>query len=490
MSYNESNVSPHWEGFRKLWWIIAILLFLFLLITFLMGYGPGGKQCQVPAKERIVEKLITAPDTVSPLITLNNDSVLHLTTGSSYTEYGAKAVDGRDGVLTVTTTGDVDTSKAGEYMVTYKVTDAAGNSTSETRKIVVTDPIDSSVPKITLNGDSVVNLMTGDIYSEAGAKAIDDVDGEIAVDVTGNVDTAKVGEYIVTYTATDKKGNTASETRKVIVSNHPDTTPPTIHMKGDSVVKLMTGDTFTDAGATATDNVDGDITVTTSGIVNMSKAGEYLITYTATDAKGNSTSETRKIIVAKPIDTTAPVITLMGDNIVQLMTGDTYSEAGSKAYDNMDGKITVETEGNVDTNTAGEYIVTYSATDSAGNRSSETRMVIVSKKPAPVVEAKPVSRLYFGLNKDNNPSDTEYPLNTVISYLKSHPDSVALVSGFHDPSGDYAYNQNLANRRANTVVAILRSAGIPAQQISIQQPVETTGTGTRSEARRVEVMVR
>ncbi|MDD3587390.1 MAG: DUF5011 domain-containing protein, partial [Thermoguttaceae bacterium] len=66
-----------------------------------------------------------------------------------------------------------------------------------------------------------------------------------------------------------------------------DTTPPVITLTGDASCSITVGDTWTDPGATATDNVDQSVTVTTDGTVDTSTPGTYLITYLATDTAGN-----------------------------------------------------------------------------------------------------------------------------------------------------------------------------------------------------------
>jgi hypothetical protein len=78
-------------------------------------------------------------------------------------------------------------------------------------------------------------------------------------------------------------------------------------------------------------------------------------------------------------DTTAPVIELIGNNTITMSTGDTYTEQGATANDDVDGDITSDiiTTGTVDTNTAGTYTITYSATDKTGNTSTVTRTVNV-----------------------------------------------------------------------------------------------------------------
>jgi beta-glucanase (GH16 family) len=81
-------------------------------------------------------------------------------------------------------------------------------------------PGDSSAPQITLNGDATYPLALGDNYIELGANAADDRDGFIDVTVSGVVSNS-VGNYDVTYTATDEAGNSNSITRTVIVDVAP-----------------------------------------------------------------------------------------------------------------------------------------------------------------------------------------------------------------------------------------------------------------------------
>jgi|GEM_PF-2292203 len=504
---NQTYVSPHWAGFRSLWWIVAIILFLLLLIMWLMGYGPGGKSCPVPVEikteVKTVEKLITAPDVTAPLIALNGSSVLNLTTGDSFVDPGARGTDAVDGNVTVTTEGSVDTSTPGEYLITYKVTDAAGNTATETRKVIVSDAADTTAPVITLNGDSVIHLQSGDKYTEEGATATDVDDDNVTVQTEGMVDTGTAGEYVITYKVSDAAGNSSSATRKVVVTE-PDKAAPIISLNDASVIYLKSGENYVDAGAVAVDANDGELKVTTEGTVDTSTPGEYIITYSVRDSAGNTSTKTRKVIVSAS-DTSAPVISLNGSSVVYLEKGDSYSDPGATAHDEDDGEVAVKTEGTVDTQTVGQYIITYTSTDPAGNTSTASRRVIVSNKavmmPEPVRftapaepekvvhKPAPTARLYFGLDKDNNPEDSDASLEAVISYLKNNEGATAFISGFHDPSGNDAYNQDLAYRRAETVASMMKAAGIPADRIVLTKPTETTGSGTHEEARRVEVTI-
>lgn len=69
--------------------------------------------------------------------------------------------------------------------------------------------------------------------------------------------------------------------------NGEDKEPPVITLNGEDPMIVFVGDPFADPGATATDNVDGNVRVTATGSVNTSAPGVYTITYTAVDSSGN-----------------------------------------------------------------------------------------------------------------------------------------------------------------------------------------------------------
>ena len=247
---------------------------------------------------------------------------------------------------------------------------------------------DTTAPVITLVGDAQITVEVGSTYTDLGATASDNYDGDITTDIVtvNNVDTSVIGSYTVTYNVTDSSGNAASEvTRTVSVT---DTTAPVITLVGDAQITVEVGSTYTDLGATASDNYDGDITadIVTVNNVDTSVIGSYTVTYNVTDSSGNAASEvTRTVSVT---DTTAPVITLVGDAEITVEVGSTYTDLGATASDNYDGDITADivTVNNVDTSVIGSYTVTYNVTDSSGNAATEvTRTVSVTDTTAPVI---------------------------------------------------------------------------------------------------------
>jgi hypothetical protein len=81
-----------------------------------------------------------------------------------------------------------------------------------------------------------------------------------------------------------------------------DTTSPVVTLNGDANIEISLNSTFTDPGATATDDEDGAIPATPSGTVDVNQTGTYTINYIATDAAGNSGSATRTVTVVNDAD--------------------------------------------------------------------------------------------------------------------------------------------------------------------------------------------
>ena len=107
----------------------------------------------------------------------------------------------------------------------------------------------------------------------------------------------------VTVTATQSAGIKASTAIQLL-----DTTPPTITLLGKNPLTVAQGSTYQDAGATASDLVDGNLTakITTSNPVNTAVLGTYTVHYQVSDAAGNMATATRTVHVT---DQTAPTIT-------------------------------------------------------------------------------------------------------------------------------------------------------------------------------------
>jgi len=133
-----------------------------------------------------------------------------------------------------------------------------------------------------------------------------------------------------------------------------DTVAPVITLNGDSTVTLFVDDSYSEAGASATDAVDGAVNVVMTGSVDTSTAGSYTLNYSATDHAGNTSSVTRTVNVAsRPFITTWQTDAAFGasdDNQIMIGTLGTGYDYGVDWGD-----------GNVDENVTGDIVHTYDA---------------------------------------------------------------------------------------------------------------------------------
>jgi len=145
------------------------------------------------------------------------------------------------------------------------------------------------------------------------------------------------------------------------------------------IQKLKRGaNPYTDAGATALDDVDGDITsnIITTNNVNPNVIGNYTVDYSVTDTAGLTTMANRTVNV---VDTTLPVIIIIGNNPISHEVGNPYTDEGAYALDDVDGDITssIIIINNVNPNVVGTYTVDCEVTDTAGNTAIANRTVNV-----------------------------------------------------------------------------------------------------------------
>jgi hypothetical protein len=123
---------------------------------------------------------------------------------------------------------------SGNYEIRVTGTDNV-NTDSEYLTLIVNSaqpPADITPPVITILGSNPVTIIQGSPYNDAGAIAIDNVDGDItsSIQATNNVNTNVVGTYSVIYTAFDNAGNIATATRTVyVVSSNPTNHAPVIN---------------------------------------------------------------------------------------------------------------------------------------------------------------------------------------------------------------------------------------------------------------------
>ncbi len=161
-------------------------------------------------------------DETKPVITIIGANPFSVKKDSVYNDLGATALDNKDGDITskIVKSGTVNTAVAGEYIISYSVRDLAGNMDSVTRIVNVLAP-DTIKPVITILGKNPDTLQRTNSYIDAGATAIDNIDGIITSKITkvSTIDSSKTGTYTITYSVSDLAGNMQTAVRTVVVIN-------------------------------------------------------------------------------------------------------------------------------------------------------------------------------------------------------------------------------------------------------------------------------
>ncbi|MFY9152763.1 MAG: immunoglobulin-like domain-containing protein [Prolixibacteraceae bacterium] len=120
-------------------------------------------------------------------------------------------------------------------------------------------------------------------------------------------DNFPLGTYTVTGTVHDLAENSIQVTYILNVTG--DRIKPVITLIGDASIAICQGETYNDAGATATDDVDGDISsrIIVGNHVDKDIPDTYIVTYNVSDAAGNDAIEVKRTVVVKPNPTISGV---------------------------------------------------------------------------------------------------------------------------------------------------------------------------------------
>ena len=227
--------------------------------------------------------------------------------------------------------------------------------------------------QLAINGEANIQLECGEDYQELGAEAVHTNEGvstPVSVDVSGQVDTQKLGKYLLKYTAqVDGLVRTAYRYVRVV-----DSQAPVIKLTENPKNYTIPGQPYKEEGFYATDNYDGDLT---DRVIRKESDGQ--VTYTVSDGYGNTTTVVRTI---RYMDPAYPKILLEGGQMSFIIAGENYQEPGYSSVDMEDGDLTesVVVTGVVDSLNAGVYTLQYSVTNKKGMTTTLERTVCVVPK--------------------------------------------------------------------------------------------------------------
>ena len=258
------------------------------------------------------------------------------------------------------------------------------------KQVKGSDIVNSSKDKLTVNTAPVISLVespkivegniiikTGDVFKPLEyVKATDDEDGEIT-NITANsngVDNKKPGSYKVTYVATDKEGESTTFEAIVVVEEAKQSVSNPVMTVTNKNIQIRQGETFDPlSGVIATDYQGRKLTVTVTGTYDVEALGSYVLTYTATDAYGNTVTDTATLEVVKQ---NAPVINGVKSEIT-IEVGQAFDPLENvTATDFAGNAVEVKVTGTYDVNVPGEYTITYKAVDKYGTESAEMKTIL------------------------------------------------------------------------------------------------------------------
>jgi len=306
-----------------------------------------------------------------------------------------------------------DPYPVGTTAVTWSATDDAGRVASCTQTITITSSNADNVPPtlhVPPDVSATTSSCTATLDDELGVASAEDNCGNVSISRTGVPTFAcptptdpnrrcesfvfPTGTTIVTYTATDNAGNVTTGTQRVVVTESP-AINPTITAPADVTVNTGAGATSCGAvvsdatlgSASASDNCPG-VTVSRSPAGNNFPVGNTTVTYTATDASGNTATDTQIVTV---VDNTPPTITAPADSSAN---ADASCQAAVPDYrpsttaaDNC-GSVTLSQSPAPGTLVGfGPHTVTITATDSHNNTSSDDVVFTVNDVTPPTITA-------------------------------------------------------------------------------------------------------
>ena len=356
-------------------------------------------------------------DEVKPTLTLGESSIIIEAQGPLTNEDNTPALAEFIATIAVTdnkdtlTTDDLDAFvlqdgelvaapegfAPGVYEVTLTATDLAGNvSEPAVVTLTITDTtipllsgvVDLEVPAVDKNGvpASAVSF---------SVTAFDSVDGEVAVAYSiGGADVGvnfPLGVTTVTVNAVDDAGNLSESTFTVTVADVTNPVASTVNVtfEADGSTGYSGSKESILAAVSATDNVDDTpiVTLIDDSLGDL-PLGPNSVGVRVKDAAGNSTDLEVSVTV---VDTTKPVITV--SNL--LLTVDTADEGvassdarvgewitGVTATDSVDGTTTVTNTDLPETFAVGQTVVTFTSSDTAGNKATVEGTVILTVGPA------------------------------------------------------------------------------------------------------------
>ncbi|WP_372773497.1 T9SS type A sorting domain-containing protein [Mangrovibacterium sp.] len=271
---------------------------------------------------------------------------------------------------------------SGTTVITWTYSDASGNSATQTQNVVIEDvtaPVADAVslPDIAAECEVMASDVTVPTATDNCAGTVTGV-SDVAFPITDQ------GTTIITWTYSDEAGNSTTQTQSVVIE---DTTPPVADAESLTDISAQCEVEASDVMApTATDNCSGSVIGMPDVTFPISTKGTTVITWTYSDAVGNSSTQMQNIVIE---DTTAPVpdAEVLADVTAQceIVASDVIAPT---ATDNCGGTVVVTNDAIFPITAKGTTVITWTYTDEDGNSSTQTQNAVIEDSSAPVADAE------------------------------------------------------------------------------------------------------
>ena len=329
----------------------------------------------------------------------NTANLLDLTDECSIaTPTAPMATDNCVGSVTGTTTTTFPITTSGTTVIIWTYIDADGNSSTQTQKVIIDDmtaPIADAASLVDLTDECSVAIPTA-------PTATDNCDGTITGTTATTFPITTPGTTVITWIFTDIEGNSSTQTQNAVINDVMSPVADVTNLAdltGECSVTIPTA-------PTASDNCDGSITGTTTMTFPITTPGTTVVTWTYTDANGNSSTQVQNVIID---DVTAPVADVASLTDLIGECSPPATPTAPTATDNCDGAITGTTTTVFPITSNGTTVVTWTFTDTAGNSSTQTQNVTISDTTPPVADAASLADLTDGcsITAPNAPTATD-----------------------------------------------------------------------------------
>ncbi|MCT4559892.1 MAG: HYR domain-containing protein, partial [Crocinitomicaceae bacterium] len=281
------------------------------------------------------------------------------------------------GTITGTTSDPTSYSAQGTYTITWTYTGTNGATSTQTQTVVV-DDISAPVP----NQASLAAITAScEVTSLTAPTATDNCSGSVTGTHNVSLPITTQGTTVVTWTYTDAEGNSATQTQNVVINDNTAPVPNQTNLTDISAACEVNSLT----APTAIDNCSGTVTGTHNASLPITAQGTMVVTWTYTDAAGNSSTQNQNVIIndnQAPVPTQASLSDISAACEVNSLTAPT-------ANDNCSGTVTGTHNASLPITAQGTTVVTWTYTDAAGNSSTQTQNVVINDNLAPQVSNCP-----------------------------------------------------------------------------------------------------